>query len=270
MSVDQSAFQLSANPTGVLTTGAARWAVVMIHGFTSGPISIRPWAQALADAGAEIFAPLLPGHGTTEADFAISTADQWRGQVATTVDHVLADDRFTHVAVAGLSMGGTLALDAAAHRKLDAVLLVNPVITFSLTDTLGAFFSPILKHIIPSVGSIADDIARPGVTEHAYARTPVAPIEQLAKLFLTVRRELDSITAPVLIHRSVQDHVVPASTVRLLSQQLINAPLAIKELIRSFHVATLDYDADQINADSISLLADIGAQQQVTNFQVRA
>jgi carboxylesterase len=39
--------------------------VVLCHGFTGSPQSMRPWAEHLAAAGLSVRLPRLPGHGTT-------------------------------------------------------------------------------------------------------------------------------------------------------------------------------------------------------------
>ena len=41
--------------------------VLVCHGFTGSPRTVRPWAEHLAAAGLTVRAPRLPGHGTTGA-----------------------------------------------------------------------------------------------------------------------------------------------------------------------------------------------------------
>ena len=38
--------------------------VLLCHGFTGSPQSLRPWAEYLAERGLTVALPLLPGHGT--------------------------------------------------------------------------------------------------------------------------------------------------------------------------------------------------------------
>ena len=76
------------------------------------------------------------------------------------------------VVVAGLSMGGALALRLAADRSREVagVVLVNPAVSTRRKDVLAL---PVLKHVVPSFPGIANDIKKPGVEEHGYARTPL-------------------------------------------------------------------------------------------------
>src|ERR1700710_87668 len=88
--------------------------VLLVHGFTGNPMSMRPWGEHLAGEGFAVRCPLLPGHGTTWQDCNTSTHDQWTTAVGEAFDALAADcDR---VFVAGLSMGGTLATRLAGVR----------------------------------------------------------------------------------------------------------------------------------------------------------
>src|SRR5690606_22483156 len=64
-----------------------------------------------------------------------------------------------------------------------------------------------LKHVVRSVAPISDDIAKRGVTEGAYPRTPVAAVAQLHSLFAQTRRRLALVDAPVQLFRSTADNV---------------------------------------------------------------
>ncbi|HIW47200.1 MAG TPA: alpha/beta fold hydrolase [Candidatus Yaniella excrementigallinarum] len=249
------------NLNGTLAQASSSWAVLMLHGFTAGPESVRPWAQALADAGATVHVPLLTGHGTSVSDLARTTAGQWRRDVQQSLDTLLAAD-YDHIAVCGHSMGGTLALDAAAHRPVTATFLVNPALSFRFLDGIGAALSPVLQYIVPTVGPLAGDINKPHVSEEAYPRTPVAAVQQLAKLFWITRRNLANIQSPVTLYQSFHDHVVPASSANILQRRLKNAALDTVMLQNSYHVATLDYDAEAIHRHTISRLLAFSARSK--------
>ena len=229
----------------------ASMAIALFHGFTSGPHSVTPWAHALAAAGARVEVPLLPGHGTRWEDLESVSAEDLRAAARDTVDALLSEHQ--EVAVAGLSMGGALALDAAAHRAVAAAVVVNPALRFASPL---APLAPLLRHAVRSVAPIADDTVRPDAQEHAYPRTPVAGVAQLGRLQATVRRGLSQIQAPVLAFASRTDHVVPARSLTALGHGLRPGLLTLRPLYNSFHVATLDWDAPLIHRESVQFLAD--------------
>jgi len=225
-----------------LTAGegpAADTAVVVLHGFTSGPHSVRAWAEGIAQEGVDVVVPLLPGHGTHWRDLAATSAETLQAAVRDVVDAELAAHR--HVVVAGISMGGALALVAGARRPVSGVLAVNPALRFASPL---APLAPVLQHLVPTVAPIANDIAAPGVDELAYERTPVAGVAALGRIQRAARRALPEITAPVTVFRSASDGVVPEASHRTLLRGLTHAPVEVVALPRSRHMATMDLDLD--------------------------
>ena len=141
-----------------------RTGVLLVHGFTGTPMSMRPWGEHLAEAGFAVRCPLLPGHGTRWQDCNLSSHDQWTTAVDEAFDALAADcDR---VFVAGLSMGGTLSIRLAEVRPDDVagLVLVNPAL---LTQRLDAKLLPMIAKITGSWAPIASDIKKPGITEPA-------------------------------------------------------------------------------------------------------
>jgi len=52
-------------------------AILMIHGFTGSPLSVKPWAQALHKEGFTVHVPRLPGHGTHWEELNQTTWRDW-------------------------------------------------------------------------------------------------------------------------------------------------------------------------------------------------
>lgn len=225
--------------------------VLVLHGFTGVPFSVRPWGRALHEAGANVVGPVLPGHGTRWEDLAGVRWEQWRDHAAQHVQQLRA--RHDVVVVCGLSMGGALALHLAATLPVDGVVALNPALSLvSRTARL----SPALHRAVPSVPGVGDDISLPGVTEHAYPRTPVAGVAELGRFMARTRRMLPAVTAPVLVLRSQHDHVVSdASHLHVLRRA--GGDVELVRLAESFHVATLDREADVVSSRSVRFLEDL-------------
>lgn len=227
----------------------SRTGVVLSHGFTGSPHGLRAWAQALAAAGFAVRMPLLPGHGTRWQDLNRTRWQQWHG--ALDEAYLELDAQCDQVFAAGLSMGGALALRIAATRPVAGVLLVNPGLT---VDDPRAPLAGILKLVLKSTPAIGNDILKAGMDEGAYTRTPVAAAHELNKMFKDTVRLLPRVTAPVQVYRSTVDHVVSDSSMALLRRGLTHAPLEVVQLENSYHVATLDNDADRIFEGSVAFI----------------
>jgi carboxylesterase len=228
-----------------------RIGVVVCHGFTGSPASMRPWAQSLADAGLSVRLPRLPGHGTCWQDLQLTRWPDWFA----TVDRAFAALRrdCDAVFVAGLSMGATLALRLAETRgdQVAGIIVVNP----SLMDRRPSLRAlPLAEKIVPTARGIGNDVAKPGVREDGYGRTPLRALRSLTQLWALTRADLDCIEAPILVFRSAVDHVVDPANADLLLARIKSADVEERVLQRSFHVATIDYDAELIFADSLAFI----------------
>ena len=227
--------------------------VLVLHGFTGNPQSLRPLAQAVADAGFAVELPLLPGHGTAVEDMIPTRFADW-SEAAEAAYRALAE-RSASTAVVGLSMGGTLALWLAErHPEIRALVLVNP-----MADPPAQSFQDVLRGLLdsgvevaPGVGS---DIAREDMVELAYPGSPVAAALSLFEGVETVHGRLAEVRCPVLLFSSREDHVVPSESGDVVEAG-VAGPVERIWLERSFHVATLDYDAPEIEARTLAFLRD--------------
>ena len=226
--------------------------VVLSHGFTGTPASMRPWAEYLAKAGYTVRLPLLPGHGTTWRDTNRTGWTDWYGAVEQAYDEVAG--RCSTVFAGGLSMGGTLVTRLAEQKQLAGLILVNPSLG---TERFDAKFAPYIAWAVRSRPAIGGDIKKPGVVEPAYDRTPVVAFASLQKLWRVTRADLGRVTAPILMYRSREDHVVEPLSGRLL--QAGATATTVREVIleNSYHVATLDNDAPTIFEGSVDFIESV-------------
>lgn len=237
-------------------TGGRRVAVLLSHGFTGSPASIRPWGEALAEQGYGVAVPLLPGHGTTWRECNTTTWQDWYAALGRCFDELAREH--DAVVVGGLSMGGALALRLAADRPEDVagVVLVNPAVATRRRDVR---LLPLLKHLVPSFPAIANDIKKPGVDEHGYTRTPLKAVHSMMRAWPALVADLPQVTAPLLYFRSAEDHVVDDLSEALITARVSATDVTVRRLEESYHVATIDHDAPQIYAESGQFVARVTA-----------
>jgi len=235
------------------TTGDTRGALVL-HGFTGNPQSMRGLALALADAGFTVEMPLLPGHGTQIEDMLSTRWEDWSEAAEAAYAELAA--RSDGVVVVGLSMGGMLSVWLAErYPEIAAIAVVNPLLAPPDTDTVALIQAMIDggDEVAPGIGS---DIAMEGAVEAAYPGLPLRAALSLFAAAADVEAELESVTCPVLVFTSVQDHVVdPGSSEKLVARA--KGPVEQVVLERSFHVATLDWDKDEIEARTVEFVTGV-------------
>jgi carboxylesterase len=229
----------------------SRIGVVLSHGFTGSPRSVRPWAEHLAAAGYTVRLPRLPGHGTTWQELNRTRWQDWYAPVDAAFREL--HERCQTVFVGGLSMGGTLVTRLAQEHgpRVAGLVLVNPAYK---VDDLRLKALPVLQALVPSVAAIGNDIKKPGQDEGAYDRTPLKALYSQTQLWADVVRDLPEVTQPVLLMHSAQDHVVPVSSSELLLARLSSTDVTEIVLHDSYHVATLDNDAPRIFEESVAFI----------------
>ena len=219
--------------------------VLVLHGFTGNPQSMRPLAEALATAGFTVELPLLPGHGTAVEDMVPTRWEDWSGSAESQFQALAA--RCDRVVVVGLSMGGALTCWLAErHPHVAGIALVNPMVHAPDAE-FRAGIQSLLDAGTEVFDAIGSDIKKEGPVEAAYPGTPLAAVLSLFEGVDEVEGRLGDISCPTLLLSSREDHVVdPVSGDVLVSS--VAGPVERVFLEDSYHVATLDNDAPLIEA----------------------
>ncbi len=225
--------------------------VVLSHGFTGSPKSMKPWGEYLAKAGLTVEVPRLPGHGTRWQDMNATTWQDWYSEI----DRVYREiaKKCDTVFVMGLSMGGCLALRLAEEKGkgIAGVVLVNPSVH---TERFDRHLLPFLQIVVPSFPGISNDIKKEGVDEGAYSKIPLKAAHSLSKLWAVTKSDITKINQPLLVYRSVDDHVVEPSNSAWILANVASADKEEVVLTNSYHVATIDNDAETIWSGSLDFV----------------
>ncbi|MDQ1510148.1 MAG: carboxylesterase [Actinomycetota bacterium] len=222
---------------------------LVVHGFTGTPQSMRGLATAFAAAGYAVELPRLPGHGTSVDDMATTTFADWSAAVERAYDDLAG--RCERVVVSGLSMGATLsAWLAVRHPEIAGLVVIN-----------GAFAPPepnmrdgleqLVAQGVARIPGIGNDVADPDQTELAYAEVPPAQLLSLLDELETLQTELSQIRCPSLVITSDNDHVVQPASSDYYAEH-VGGPVERMRLLRSFHVATLDYERTDLEAAAVA------------------
>ncbi len=234
-------FHADGGPVGVL----------FCHGFTGSPWSLLEWAKVTADAGYRVSVPRLPGHGTSWQELNLTSWRDWYAAAERAFLELRAS--CDTVFVAGLSMGGALALRLAEKYpdEISGLVLVNPAVLGAAKMAVLPFLSPFRA----SAKSIGSDIADPGIEELAYERTPLRAANSMMKMWVDVRACMDLVSCPLLVFRSTNDHVVPAASTAFVLSHVSSDEVTERVLPRSYHVATMDLEKEQIFSESLEFFA---------------
>ncbi|MCC6272033.1 MAG: alpha/beta fold hydrolase [Deltaproteobacteria bacterium] len=225
--------------------------VLLLHGFTATPDSMRYLGEKLNRAGFTVLAPVLAGHGTRVEHLEQTRWQDWYRSVEDAFRALKAECRA--VMVAGLSMGGLLAAHLAFHHK-QAVralgLMATPLFldSFLVKGVFPAVWKTPLRHVYKyqskGIASIKDPVARRRY--QTYHKVPVVSVASMFELQKTVRQELKHLHHPTIILHSLHDETVPYGNLDYIQAILPGDKVEAVTLKKSNHIITLDYDKDLV------------------------
>ena len=141
--------------------------MLLSHGFTGSPFSIKPWARALAEKGYAVEVPRLPGHGTTWQEMNRRPGPTGTARSSRSFAKLRSEN--DAVVVGGLSMGAALVLQLAAEHdaEIDRCRGREPR---RRDQAVGRQAPARAQAVVPSFPAIANDIKKPGQDEYGYPR----------------------------------------------------------------------------------------------------
>ena len=233
---------------------AGKTGVLMLHGFTGSPASIKPWALALHERGLSVSVPRLPGHGTHWSDLNKVSWQDWYETIEK--EFLELKKKCDQVFVAGFSVGGALALRLSQIRgsEISGTILLNA----SIYDERARFrFVGALSTFLPSIAGGDGDVAKPGNPKHGYDRIPLKGLNQVRKLWEVVERDLYLVDLPLMVAYSLNDHVVHPVCSETIIDNVYSADIREVVFEKSFHNVALDHDADLLNDETMDFTLDV-------------
>lgn len=248
-------FDFPGDPSG--PGKAADHAILFLHGWTSTPRELRFLAERTAAAGFRSRGVLLKGHGRTIRALQgvffkdhLAEAEEAFGALA--VQH-------ERVSICGLSLGGLLALNVAARRRVANLVLIAPFLrpagsTFGLPNAWLVGRVPLSGYVGKDVGGpIEDPAGRAGhIAYHAMPAAEMASIVQATRDFQGLE---GSIACPTLVLHGVHDRTSDFAGSLSLMEKLGSGDKTLVAFNRGNHVITLDYDKERIESAAVDWLA---------------
>ncbi|HYZ10973.1 MAG TPA: alpha/beta fold hydrolase [Actinomycetota bacterium] len=231
-------FSFDGGPVGIL----------LLHGFTGNPASLRRLGSWLAARGHAVSCPLYPGHGREWRDLGRHRWREWVAEAERALREL--EVRVRAVVIVALSFGSAIGFHLAARHSdtVKGIAVINPY----LRDRR-------YWKAIPPVSGVGNDIRKPGEDELSAERIPVRAALDLASALRTLSRDIPGVRQPLLVFESTEDHVVPRGTVRWLLKRVGSQRAEVVPLPSSYHVATLDHDAELIFERTHEFAEAVGA-----------
>lgn len=231
---------------------ASRCIVVCLHGFGATPFEVRAVGEACFEAGLDVVAPLLAGHGYREGDDQRLGMRHFHHQDALeSVRDEVARCRelgYRHVLGFGQSMGGALTLAAAAEGLFESVAVSAPALRLPAPAHLLRLVPRWLDFNIPNERQEAFE-------NYWYRFHPVQAVKELSVLAAHARRSLGHIRCPVLVAHSHADDVIAPAVSDWVAER-VGGPVEQRWFDASGHSMTVDVCMKEVAEAAAKHLAD--------------
>lgn len=247
--------------------GTARGAVVLLHGLTDSPYSLRHIAQHLSEQGLLAVVPRMPGHGTVPAALTAAHWEQWLAATRLAVREARRQVPDGPLYLVGYSNGGALALRYSLAALEDErlampqrLVLISPMIGVTSYARYAGLAA--LLAVLPAFAKSAWMNVLPEFNPFKYNSFPVQAARQTYELTREVQNAFDAAEAdgrlsrlpPVLALQSLADSTVstPAVVHRLFDRLPANgSELVVFDINRSQAASSL------LRADMSGLLEQL-------------
>lgn len=217
--------------------------VLLIHGFTGSPSHMRLLGDGLRNNGFAVRGILLPGHGESPEEMGKVSWQDW----VQACREAAADMRqkYRYFSVAGLSMGGCLALMLAAQMEADACV---PIAAPMKTTAKFRSLAPLAALVHPMVLKQADGSRDTLIADYdiGYDSYPLSSVEHLNVIMRRAKRDLPFIHCPILVIQSHGDKTVTADSPDIILNGVSSPVKAQLWLEKAPHVCTISPEYPRI------------------------
>ncbi len=217
--------------------------VLLLHGFTGSVAHMRPLAEMLHQQGFTVMGINLPGHAESMEAMGRTGWQDWLDAAKEAFRSL--QGRCRYASVAGLSMGGCLALLIAQQmHPTAAAALSAPMGTKNPLLPLAWLAAPLIPRIMWSARD--GDVPLDARYDYGYPGFPTRCGSDLHRLITMARRDLHAVQCPLLIVQSRQDETISADSAEVIAQGVSSERAGTLWLTDAPHVCTLSSELPQI------------------------
>lgn len=228
--------------------------VLLLHGFTGSAAHMRLIGEGLHARGFTVEAINLPGHARSLEAMAQTGWQDWLD--AAKEAFLRLDKTCKYVSVAGLSMGGCLALLIAQTLQPTAIATIsapmgvlNPLLPFA------GIAAPFVRRIMwrSREGSPYPLDER---YDYGYPGFPTRCGSDLNRLIRQARRDLHAVQCPVLVVQSRQDETITSDSAEVILNGVSSEKAGVLWLENVPHVCTISPEHERIAQEIARVFRD--------------
>src|SRR3989344_163698 len=239
-------FLLHGNKTGI----------ILIHGFSGSPYQYKHLSKKLYDKGYTVFAPLLPGHGTSSEKLMLVKWQDYFEKIEQDIDYLsnLCDEIF----VIGTSFGGNIALSTSKNKRVKGIIVGGTPIIFKkypFSRTMLALMNTFKIHVRKNYDKYAERI-KVRETGVGYHSIPVSSLYHFIKAVKYSKTLIKNIKVPIFIIHSKTDTGVSLKSVDYIYKNSKSKVKKVMLVEDSYHNVFLDKDKEKISKEIIKFIEE--------------
>ncbi len=231
-------------------------AILLVHGWSSAPYSIRKLGEYLNKNGYTVFGPTLTGHGTKPDDLKNVKGEEWIKDVKLAYTKLAKE--YEKVFIIGVSMGGSLALILAENNLQISglVLLATPYRMKSerrmkIILIIMSWFKDFYKKYYPKEITKIGTAITPFIS---YQRYSVKNMQELLKIVQQARKKISFIQQPCFILQADNDHLIGRKSMKNIYQKINSQSKQMKYVYNSYHSFISDLNKTEIFVDILNFI----------------
>jgi alpha-beta hydrolase superfamily lysophospholipase len=178
-----------------LDTREPKGAVLLLHGMSDSPYSLRALGEALHGHGYWVVGLRLPGHGTAPASLAEVTSEDLAAAVRLAMRHLQTVAGGGSIHIVGYSTGATLAVDYALSGRESgpapsSLVLISPAMGITRLAALAKW--NLRLALLPGLDKLTWQTILPEFDPYKYNSFPVNAGYQVHRLTRSVAEEIEA------------------------------------------------------------------------------
>lgn len=228
-------------------------AVLLLHGFTGSSSDVRMLGRFLEKKGYTTYAPHYRGHGVPPEELIQSNADEWWTDVLAAYEN-LKEQGYQEIAVAGLSLGGVLALKLGVSKPLKGIITMCSPMTMRTTSIMFEGVINYAREYKQAEKKSLEEIEKEIVAIQTKGMPSLVGLQQLVQ---NVRHEIDHLYTPIFVAQATHDEVIDPQSATIIYNRVESDDKHIKWYEDSKHVITLGNDKEQLHEDIYHFLESL-------------
>ncbi len=222
---DPSRWPTNWNRTFELKARTSHSGVLLLHGMSDSPYSLRVLGQHLNEMGASVVGLRLPGHGTAPSGLVEVHWQDMAAAVNLALNHLRKELGDSPIYIVGYSNGAALAVYHALKSQsddslveVDGLILISPAIGVTKFAAL-AIWQARLGHLL-GLDKLAWNAILPEYDPYKYGSFAINAGDQSYRISLAIQDQLDRLTTdqlqdlpPILAFQSIVDATVSVPAV---------------------------------------------------------